>query len=263
MHLQKITLHHEMVILIDKVKAMKKLKVILRIIMIVLSVAVCTACSKDKKNIIEADSEEMASGSAMLESSSVKSGTLELRVKDAYITENLKAAGLQSDKVVAYSNLELVNEDGEIQCLTEPDFFENADTGELKDGCSMYVVQLEVTNIDAISQAAEYQDNDFLFRADDLRLCYVENDMILAEKNISYYSLKSDGNHTWSTYELKPGETITYEVGYFVGNVIKQSARSDTRDLIKNPITKIDENNFCLTANITNDNLLKPEWRHE
>ncbi len=239
--------------------------VMLVIVAIVLCVTVYTAFYKDRKNIkdiIDADSAYMKSGSAMIESSMVSEGTMEVRVKDAFITDNLTSGGLELDKVVPYSHLELIDEDGAIQWLTEPDFYKDTDTGDLLDGCFMYVVQLEVTNIDAVSSYAEYYNNDYLFRADNLRLCYVDNDAILSEQNIAYYSLISEGEHTWSTYELKPGETISYEVGYFVGNAIKQSARSDTRDLIKNPITEIDESKFCLIANGTKNSLLRPEWRH-
>ena len=98
----------------------------------------------------------------------------------------------------------------------------NSGKGILKSPAKLYVCSIKVTNQGATYELEDEYKNPYIFRADNIFLCYLSDKMSRKEqikyKNVEYYSLRKDGDHEWATYELKPGESITYNVGFILGD---------------------------------------------
>jgi hypothetical protein len=95
----------------------------------------------------------------------------------------------------------------------------------------MYIVKISVTNIDAEYKYTkeENYDSPYIFRADNITLNYISADQeSVIPMTINYYSLRQEGDHTWSTFELKPGETIEYEIGFILGTVVSDDSSGKT-----------------------------------
>ncbi len=103
-------------------------------------------------------------------------------------------------------------------------FFENYDhhvlsDGTMKEGSSFILLKLEVKSIDAAAELDRYND-PYVFRADDL-LTLID----LTEKQgknyyyipVDYFSLYGQESEHSLAFRLSPGETVEFEVGYFVG----------------------------------------------
>ncbi len=102
--------------------------------------------------------------------------------------------------------------------------------GTLKEGSSLILLDLEVKNLDARGKLDLDTDNPYLFRADGL-LTLID----LTEKqgknyyyvDVDYFSLFGccqDPDHPF-LYELKPGDSIEFTVGYFIGKKRDSSER--------------------------------------
>ena len=103
-------------------------------------------------------------------------------------------------------------------------FFENYDhhvlsDGTMKEGSSFILRKLEVKSLDAAAKLDRYND-PYVFRADDL-LTLID----LTEKQgknyyyipVDYFSLYGQESEHSLAFRLSPGETVEFEVGYFVG----------------------------------------------
>lgn len=145
------------------------------------------------------------------------SGEMCYEVIDSYVTTDLAESGIDLQNIDQYASVR--DSDGEF--IDYPDFM--GDDAQLTDGCEMYVVKLRVTNTDAQYKYEKETDygSPYIFRADNISLCYISQDEKTAiPTTISYYSLRNEDESIWSTYELQPGETIEYEIGFILGPVV-------------------------------------------
>lgn len=148
-------------------------------------------------------------------------GTMKYELENAYATRDLKKHGIDIRKLDEYSSIDYMNDKGKIEHVSYPDYFENKEEGLLNHHTKLYICTIKVTNEGATSMYEKEYKNPYMFQADEIFLCYLPDKMSRTEqikyKNVEYYSLRKDGDHEWSTYELKPGESITYDVGFILG----------------------------------------------
>ncbi len=115
-------------------------------------------------------------------------------------------------------------------------FFENYDhhvlsDGTMKEGSSFILLKLEVKSLDAAAKPDRYND-PYVFRADDL-LTLID----LTEKQgknyyyipVDYFSLYGQESEHSHAFRLSPGETVEFDVGYFVGKKKDGSERDLSR----------------------------------
>lgn len=208
-------------------------------------IAVMAGCQKKGVNIVNASESESAGGTissgisesaetgkaenTMLNLDGYK-GEMTFELEDAYVTDHLLTAGIDLSKLDAYSSVTIA--DGEETAdVHYPEYIKDQTTGELVDHCSLFVCKIKVTNIDATCDVEDYYDSPYIFSAGNIWLNYLnEKGQWVQVYPIDYYSLRKDGDHTWSTYEVKPGESIEYEVGFVVGNAIYSDSGKLTVD---------------------------------
>jgi hypothetical protein len=161
-------------------------------------------------------------------------GTMTYEVVSASIITNLDENNVDMDKIDPYMFVLAENFDGENEYIDYPDFID-ADSN-LTDGCKMYIVKLRVTNTDA---EYKYEDDynygsPYIFRADNIFLNYIsENQKTTIPMTINYYSLRKEGDSTWCTFQLEPGETIEYEIGFILGTVMEDNSSQKTVEVDK------------------------------
>lgn len=155
-------------------------------------------------------------------------GKMTFELTDAYVTQNLSEHGISLDKLDSYTSVYGADKNGEREDMSFSDCFSDQEKGILRENVRLYVCRIKVTNTDAVYDVKGEYDNKYTFRADNIHLCYLPDKKSgktkedLEYKPVDYYSLKKDGDQEWSTYELKPGESITYEVGFLVGDMIEE-----------------------------------------
>jgi hypothetical protein len=157
------------------------------------------------------------------------SGEMRYEVIDSYVITDLAANHVATENMDPYMFVKVENSDGEEEWIDYPDFVDEND--KLTDGCSMYIVKMSVTNIDAEYKytKTENYDSPYIFRADNITLNYISEDQeSVIPMTINYYSLRQEGDNTWSTFELEPGETIEYEIGFILGTVVSDDSNGKT-----------------------------------
>jgi hypothetical protein len=149
------------------------------------------------------------------------SGEMSYEVIDSYVITDMEANQVATENIDSYMFVKVENSDGEVEWIDYPDFVD--ENGKLTDGCSMYIVKIRVTNIDAEYKYTKEENygSPYIFRADNITLNYISEDQkSVIPMTINYYSLRQEGDNTWSTFELEPGETIEYEIGFILGTVV-------------------------------------------
>jgi hypothetical protein len=200
-------------------------------LLLLLSIAVCSiffaGCGNkvaDIQNVSAADTANIATDDY--------TGTMTYEVVSANIITNLEENNVDMDKIDPYMFVLTQNSDGEEEYIDYPDFID--EDSNLIDGCKMYIVKLRVTNTDAEYKYEEDYNSPYIFRADNISLNYVsENQKTTIQIPINYYSLRKEGNSTWCTFQLEPGETIEYEIGFILGPIVNDNSSQNTVEVDK------------------------------
>lgn len=129
------------------------------------------------------------------------------------------------------------------------------DEGNLIDGACLVLLDVQVESEDAVNfvtdpetkvQARRYEDNPFLFRADEI--CYL---LDTGDKEQVYYDavffseLGEFSEHDMA-YELNPGESVTLRIGFLVGNRSDGTSRDYADFVISTDWNDPDEKYFSL-----------------
>lgn len=153
-------------------------------------------------------------------------GTMKYELEDAYVTTELNKNEIDMSKLDLYSSIEYKNDKGKQVSVSYPEYFADKEKGILSSHAKMYVCRIKVTNEGATSEWEDQYKSPYIFRADNIFLCYLPDEMTRKEqqnikyKIVDYYSLRKEGDQEWSTYELKPGESITYDLGFVLGDML-------------------------------------------
>lgn len=155
----------------------------------------------------------------------------EIQVGEALEISNGLASGLLQ---VTVKSAEQITDVSELP--PQEHFFENYDhhvlsDGTMKEGSSFILLKLEVKSLDAAAKPDRYND-PYVFRADDL-LTLID----LTEKQgknyyyipVDYFSLYGQESEHSLAFRLSPGETVEFDVGYFVGKKKDGSERDFSR----------------------------------
>ena len=205
---------------------------------------VMLACGTQKaakiEKIEEVSAEKNEKEQLLLDLSGHK-GDMYYEVTDTYVTDKIDDV----TGIVSGSPIYLENENGEIQAY-EADELVDSQTGKLSDGCHLFVVAVKVTNVNAVySEKGEFS-NPYTFRADNMTLCYVdEKQNVCMYENVDYYSEKKADDIGWSSYDLEPGESAEYKVGFFIGEYVE-----DNKNM---KYIKVDDLDRLMLSNMTGD----------
>ena len=137
-----------------------------------------------------------------------------------------------------------------------PNCFDETDT--LVDGACMVLLDVQVDSEDAVNfrtnkstgiQNRRYEDNPFLFRADEI--AYLIDTGEDASDGYTYYDavyftlLNGFSEHPMA-YEILPGESVTFRIGYLIGNYPDGTNRDLSKLVISTAWNDPDEQYFEL-----------------
>ena len=137
-----------------------------------------------------------------------------------------------------------------------PECFDETDT--LVSGACMVLLDVQVDSEDAVNfrtnkvtgvQSRRYEDNPFLFRADEI--AYLIDTSENADSGYTYYDavyfteMNEFSEHPMA-YELLPGESITFRIGYLLGNCQDGTARDLSKLVISTDWNDPEEKYFEL-----------------
>jgi predicted small secreted protein len=199
-------------------------------LLLLLSIAVCSTFFAGCGNKV-ADIQNVSAADTATIATDDYTGTMTYDVVSANIITNLEENNVDMDKIDPYMFVLTENSD---EYIDYPDFID--ENSNLIDGCKMYIVKLRVTNTDAeYKYGDDYNyDSPYIFRADNISLNYVsENQKTTIQIPINYYSLCKEGDSTWCTFQLEPGETIEYEIGFILGTVMEDNSSQKTVEVDK------------------------------
>jgi predicted small secreted protein len=200
-------------------------------LLLLLSIAVCSTFFAGCGNKV-ADIQNVSAADTATIATDDYTGTMTYEVVSANIITNLEENNVDMDKIDPYMFVLTQNSDGEEEYIDYPDFID--EDSNLIDGCKMYMVKMRVTNTDAEYKYEEDYDSPYIFRADNISLNYVsENQKTTIQIPINYYSLRKEGNSTWCTFQLEPGETIEYEIGFILGPIVNDNSSQNTVEVDK------------------------------
>lgn len=208
---------------------------------------------------------ELTKGDSM-----IKKGKLDCLITDIKVISNISEIentnGFVNDAEVTVSNY---------GTLRYPDFI--TDNGMFVNGVYLLVVDVYVSNIDAVCYTTQEKlengstlgiyDNPYLFRAD--FLFYLQDvhdgeDGIVYEDSsglqhiyipswgIDYYSNLGDGPGDPVSYELKPGESISFSVGFLVSDISMGGAMHFDALYLTEVVGSVED--FIIQVNVDKEN---------
>lgn len=146
-------------------------------------------------------------------------GKMSYEIMDTYITSDLKAHKIEKKNFVEDAFVSVSDQNGKEKDIDFPKMIDS--NQKLKWGCKLYVIRIKVTNDTGTYKDYKKEEykSPYIFRADAIHLAYFSDQEKLISDNTSihYYSLKKKGENTWSTFEVEPGQTKEFEVGFLVG----------------------------------------------
>lgn len=164
----------------------------------------------------------------------IEVGILHYTVTRTNVLHNVGNAGLGSFREGAIMNI--YDAAGQPTMYYYPDCID--DTGALVEGGNLVIMDVTVTSQDAVNfitdpetgvQSRRYADNPFLFRADEI--CYLVDIAQMTDQDYTYYDavffseMGRFSEHPMA-YEVLPGESISFRIGFLVGN------RKDGTDMV-------------------------------
>ena len=156
----------------------------------------------------------------------IEVGILHYTVTRTNVLHNVGNAGLGSFREGAIMNI--YDAAGQPTMYYYPDCID--DTGALVEGGNLVIMDVTVTSQDAVNfitdpetgvQSRRYADNPFLFRADEI--CYLVDIAQMTDQDYTYYDavffseMGRFSEHPMA-YEVLPGESISFRIGFLVGN---------------------------------------------
>lgn len=199
------------------------MKKVLRAIPIVLIFLLCcTACGRNAQKISCTDIGEAFESAAV-------SGRLSYTVNSVRISDNILGLGIEPSEIESYDGVSYtVN--GELVHYSWPDYVDLT-TGQLTDDLLFVLVDLTVTNIDALGKPIPEDDDG---SRDDSWYCFPVGRLSICDTNESgkdawrnYQAIWYDGTDSFDGaamgtngddyFVLWPGEALTYQLGFIVG----------------------------------------------
>lgn len=156
----------------------------------------------------------------------IEVGILHYTVTRTNVLHNVGNAGLGSFREGAIMNI--YDAAGQSTMYYYPDCIDAA--GALVEGGNLVIMDVTVTSQDAVNfitdpetgvQSRRYADNPFLFRADEI--CYLVDIAEMTDQDYTYYDavffseMGRFSEHPMA-YEVLPGESISFRIGFLVGN---------------------------------------------
>lgn len=156
----------------------------------------------------------------------IEVGTLHYTITRVSVLTNVFNTGIGSIRESA--TMGIYDSEGNLTLYHYPECID--EYGELVEGGNLIVLDITVTSQDAVNfvtnkstgvQSRRYPDNPFLFRADEI--AYLVDITEDAENGYTFYDavfftqMGYFGEHEMA-YEVLPGESISFRIGYLLGN---------------------------------------------
>ncbi len=169
----------------------------------------------------------------------IEVGVLHYTVTRTNVLDNIDNAGLGTIREGAIMNI--YSQDGQQTMYRYPDCAD--EEGYLVEGGNLVVMDITVTSQDAVNfitdpetgeQNRRYADNPFLFRADEI--AYLVDITEQTDGDYTYYDAVFFSHMGWyeehpMAYEVLPGESVTFRIGFLVGNR-KDGSDMDFSDMV-------------------------------
>ena len=169
----------------------------------------------------------------------IEVGVLHYTVTRINVLDNIDNAGLGTIREGAIMNI--YSQDGQQTMYRYPDCAD--EEGYLVEGGNLVVMDITVTSQDAVNfitdpetgeQNRRYADNPFLFRADEI--AYLVDITEQTDGDYTYYDAVFFSHMGWyeehpMAYEVLPGESVTFRIGFLVGNR-KDGSDMDFSDMV-------------------------------
>lgn len=150
-------------------------------------------------------------------------GEADFEVTGAYVTDSPAAEGVDLERIDAFASIMQENGDGGVSEYRRDEFLNGGHS--MSRGARMYVLHIKARNVDA--RYRHYKEGGYetpyVFRADNLFLNFIDKKgRAVKSQVIDYYSRRPQDDGFWSSFELEPGETVEYDIGYIVGDVYRE-----------------------------------------
>lgn len=181
----------------------------------------------------------------------IEVGTLTYTVTRAQVLQNL--SGIAEGSVREGAVLCIYGADGSETMYYYPDFVDGE--GNLVDGACLVLLDVLVESEDAVNfvtnaktgeQKRRYEDNPFLFRADEIAYLIDTGDSAQVYYDAVFFNGMDRFSEHEMAYELDPGESVTLRIGFLIGNRADGSAREYGDFVISTKWNEADEKYFNL-----------------
>lgn len=202
---------------------MKKAKITIATILMVATLLACCASCGDKT----ANLHMLSIGDTFTTSYHLESGQLSYTINSIQWSDNVRELGVDPNTFNQYDS---VYDKSGISYVW-PDYID-LETGQLKEHLMFILVDLTVTNIDALSKPIPENDNGvrddswYVFAVNLLSVCNLNNpykDSFSDTKAIWYegtgdYDPAVGGTNGSNYFILRTGESLTYRLGFVIGS---------------------------------------------
>lgn len=198
--------------------------------------------------------QEVDDGNIRWEDKNIEVGTLTYTITRVNRLTNLENSGKGKMRENAVVGIYDSYEDPTVYYY--PDCFDEA--GNLVAGASMVILDIQVESQDAVNfitnpvtdvQSRRYEDNPFLFRADEI--AYLIDTSEDSDSGYTYYDavffteLDEFTEHPMA-YEILPGETVNFRIGFLLGNLPGGAARDYSKLVVSTAWNDPEETYFEL-----------------
>lgn len=197
-------------------------KALCSVLTMLLLVVCCTACRHKAQNLSYINIEDSFELAAV-------SGHLLCTVNGVRVSDNIMDFGIKPSEIESYDGVSYtVN--GELVHYSWPDYVDLTG-GQLADDLLFVLADLSVTNVDALAKPIPEKDDGsrddswYCFPVEQLSLCDVNEAGKDAYRN--YHVIWYDGTDSFDGaamgtngddfFVLRPGESLTYQIGFIVG----------------------------------------------
>lgn len=192
------------------------------ILAVLLLIIGCTACGHKAQNLSYID---IGNGFEL----SAVSGHLLCTVNSVRVSDNIRDFGIEPSEIESYDGVSYtVN--GELVHYGWPDYVDLT-SGQLADDLLFVLAELSVTNVDALAKPIPEKDDGsrddswYCFPVEQLSLCDVNEAGKDAYRNyhVIWYDKTGSfdgaamGTNGDDFFILRPGESLTYQIGFIVG----------------------------------------------
>lgn len=205
---------------------MKKTGFLITVVIIIF--LCCTACGDKAPELSYVNTDDTVNGDTF--NSAAVEGYLSCTINDVRWSDNVKSFGIAPSELESYDGVSYTD-NGNFVHFSWPEYVDLT-TGQLADNLLFVLVDLTMTNIDALGKPIPENDDGnrddswYSFMVQQISICDVsekENDSFRNYNAIWYagtgnYNAAAMGTNGNNYFILRPGESLTYQMGFIIGS---------------------------------------------